>query len=61
VDVPEEEIEAAVKNASLKESVDFHEYYNSVLYENKDEVASLWTELKATPENIKQFVVLEKK
>lgn len=52
VDVPEEEIEAAVKNASLKESVDFHEYYNSVLYENKDEVASLWTELKATPENI---------
>ncbi|EDV46172.1 plexin domain-containing protein 2 isoform X2 [Drosophila erecta] len=52
VDVPEEEIEAAVKNASLKEIVDFYDYYNSVLYVNKDEVASLWNELKTTPENI---------
>ncbi|XP_039497107.1 plexin domain-containing protein 2 isoform X1 [Drosophila santomea] len=51
VDVPEEDIEAAVKNASLNETVDFHDYYNSVLYVNKEEVSSLWNELKKTPVN----------
>ncbi|XP_017129892.1 plexin domain-containing protein 2 isoform X1 [Drosophila elegans] len=51
VDVPDDEIENRVKNESLVRSEDFHDYYNSVLYVNPEEVASLWTHLRTTPEN----------
>ncbi|XP_017002319.2 plexin domain-containing protein 2 isoform X2 [Drosophila takahashii] len=51
VDVPDEEIEQSWKNESLVRSEDFHDYYNSVLYVNKEEMASLWAQLKTTPEN----------
>lgn len=51
VDVSEDEIDKAVKNASLVQSEDMHDYYNSVLYINKQEVSTLWNQLKTTPEN----------
>ncbi|KAH8368399.1 hypothetical protein KR084_010972, partial [Drosophila pseudotakahashii] len=51
VDVPDEEIEQSRKNESLVRSEDFLDYYNTVLYVNKAEMASLWAQLKTTPEN----------
>ncbi|XP_016977090.2 plexin domain-containing protein 2 isoform X2 [Drosophila rhopaloa] len=51
VDVPEDEIINKANNESLIRSEDFHDYYNSVLYVNKDEVASMWSHLRTTPEN----------
>jgi len=51
VDVPEDEIYKAEKNASVVRSEDTHEYYKSVLYVSDEEMASLWEELKKTPKN----------
>ncbi|XP_016951922.1 plexin domain-containing protein 2 [Drosophila biarmipes] len=51
VDVPEDEIYAREKNESLIRSEDKHDYYNSVFYVNKEEMTSLWEELRKTPKN----------
>ncbi|KAH8421310.1 hypothetical protein KR009_001487 [Drosophila setifemur] len=51
VDVPEDEIEKAAKNDSEKIEEEHHEYYNSLLYVNKEEAGRLWAQLKNTPEN----------
>lgn len=46
VDVSEDEIEKNVKNESLQQTTDNHEYYNSTIYVSKAEAASLWDQLK---------------
>ncbi|KAH8325341.1 hypothetical protein KR067_000922 [Drosophila pandora] len=46
VDVSEDEIEKNVKNESLQQTTENHEYYNSTIYVSKAEAASLWDQLK---------------
>ncbi|XP_017066979.1 plexin domain-containing protein 2 isoform X2 [Drosophila eugracilis] len=51
VDISEDEINQAAEKEHLVRSVENHEYYNSMLYVNKEEVSSLWEKIKTMPPN----------
>ncbi|KAH8272120.1 hypothetical protein KR044_002818 [Drosophila immigrans] len=51
VDVPEEVITKEVANQTLKSQEDHFDYYRSLLYVSKDEVAALWSQMVKIPEN----------
>ncbi|XP_062141033.1 plexin domain-containing protein 2 isoform X1 [Drosophila sulfurigaster albostrigata] len=51
VDVPEEIITKEVANQTLKSQEDHFDYYRSLLYVSKDEVAALWSQMVTIREN----------